>query len=107
MIGLPGNPLSALVVFELVGIPIVRRTGGLAQEPPRVTTRATLAVDVGSRSGRLDVVQVQVVDGVAHPLPKGSALLSTLVRADGQVIVPEDAAGLRAGDQVDVMPRTR
>ncbi len=35
VIGLPGNPLSALVVFELVGCPIVRRVGGFAAEPAR------------------------------------------------------------------------
>jgi molybdopterin molybdotransferase len=106
VIGLPGNPLSALVVFELVGIPIVRRVGGLEHQPVRGTTRATLAVDVPSSAGRLDVVQVRIVDGVAHPLPRGSALLSTLVRADGQVIVPEERAALAAGEPVDVLPRS-
>jgi molybdopterin molybdotransferase len=106
LIGLPGNPLAAFVVFELVGIPIMRRVGGLEHEPVRGTTRATLAVDLPSSAGRVDVVQVRVVDGVAHPLPRGSALLSTLVRADGQVLVPEALAALHAGDVVDVMPRS-
>ncbi len=107
LIGLPGNPLAAFVVFELVGLPVVRRVGGLEHEPVRGTTRATLAVDLPSSAGRVDVVQVRVVDGVAHPLPKGSALLSTLVHADGQVVVPEELAALHAGEIVDVMPRWR
>jgi molybdopterin molybdotransferase len=102
VIGLPGNPLSALVVFDLVGCPIVRRVGGFTSEPARPSVTAILARDVPSAAGRLDVVQVRVADGRAEPLPKGSALLSTLVRADGQVIVPEASEGLHAGEPVEV-----
>jgi molybdopterin molybdotransferase len=102
LIGLPGNPLSALVVFELIGCPLVRRLAGIEHEPPRASTRAVLAQDVTSAKGRLDVVQVQLVDGEARPLPRGSALLSTLVRADGQLIVPEERAAIPAGEQVEI-----
>jgi molybdopterin molybdotransferase len=102
VIGLPGNPLSALVVFELIGCPIVRRMAGLAHEPPRPITRAVLAHDVVSATGRVDVVQVRLIDGAAHALPKGSALISTLVRADGQLIVPEERDAMAAGEHVEV-----
>jgi molybdopterin molybdotransferase len=106
LIGLPGNPLSALVVFELIGCPLVRHLAGIGEDPPRPTTRALLAQDVASAEGRLDIVQVQLVDGEARPLPRGSALLSTLVRADGQLVVPEDRAAIPAGEQVEiVLPR--
>ena len=105
VIGLPGNPLSALVVFELVGCPIVRRVGGFAAEPARPGVTAILAEDVPSAVGRLDIVQVRLADGLARPLPKGSALLSTLVRADGHIVVPEDLEGLRAGEPVEVYLR--
>jgi molybdopterin molybdotransferase len=105
LIGLPGNPLSALVVFELVGVPILRRIGGLTSEPTRPRTGAVLARDLLSARDRLDIVQVQLDDGRAEPLPKGSALLSTLVRADGHVIVPEECAALHAGDPVEVWLR--
>jgi molybdopterin molybdotransferase len=100
LIGLPGNPLSALVVFELIGCPIVRRSGGLVDEPTRSTVIAELAADVESAVGRLDIVQVRLLDGRAHPLPKGSALLSTLVRAHGQLVVPEERAAVHAGERV-------
>jgi molybdopterin molybdotransferase len=55
--------------------------------------------------GRLEIVQVRLADGLAEPLPKGSALLSTLVRADGHTVVPEDLEGLRAGESVEVYLR--
>jgi molybdopterin molybdotransferase len=102
VICLPGNPLSALVVFELIGCPLVRRMAGFAQEPPRASTRAVLGHDVQSVRGRLDILQVRVIDGEVRALPKGSALLSTLVRADGQLVVPEERESLEAGEQVDV-----
>ncbi|MDP9400421.1 MAG: molybdopterin molybdotransferase MoeA [Actinomycetota bacterium] len=102
VIGLPGNPRSALVVFRLVGMPLVRLVGGTSAAPPEPTVRARLAVDLPSAAGRLDVVQVRVRDGVATPLFGSSALLSVLVAADGWLQVPEPATGLPAGSEVEV-----
>ena len=66
--------------------------------------RAVLAHEVRSALGRLDIVQVQLARGRAHPLPRGSALLSTLVRADGQIVVPEDRDAIAAGEEVEIWP---
>jgi molybdopterin molybdotransferase len=105
IIGLPGNPRSALVVFRLIGMPVVRRVGGRTVEPLHSTIRATLSRDLPSAAGRLDVVQVRLShDGLAAPIFGSSALLSVLTAADGYVIVPEDANGLSAGEPVDVFP---
>lgn len=102
VIGLPGNPLSALVVFGQVGIPVLWRLSGCETPPARPTTRARLSRDLASATGRLDVVQVRVRDGVAEPLFGPSALLSVHTRADGYVIIPEPATGLDDGLDVDV-----
>jgi molybdopterin molybdotransferase len=102
VLGLPGNPRSALVVFRLLGMPVVRLVGGVTQPPPEPSTRARLARDVPSAAGRLDIVQVAVDDGVASPLFGASALLSILTAADGYVVVPDEATGLPAGSEVDV-----
>src|SRR4051794_23099637 len=83
LIGLPGNPRSALVVFRLVGIPLVRTVAGITTPPPAATVRATLARDVPSASGRLDIVQVTIADGIATPRFGSSALLGPMVGADG------------------------
>jgi molybdopterin molybdotransferase len=128
VIGLPGNPRSALVVFRLVGVPLVRLVGGVTTPPRDPAIRAHLARDVPSAAGRLDVVPVRLAgrdesgvvaareesdgpdsvaggppDLVAHPLFGASALLSVLVAADGWVVVPEAETGLAAGAAVDVM----
>jgi len=102
VVGLPGNPLSALVVFRLVGVPLVWRLAGCTSPPPEPSVRARLARDLPSAAGRLDVVQVAVRDGVAEPIFGPSALLSVLTRADGCLVVPEPATGLDAGTEVEV-----
>jgi molybdopterin molybdotransferase len=102
IVGLPGNPRSALVVFRLVGLPLVRLIGGCTAPPAEPSVRARLARDLASATGRLDVVQVRVHDGVATPVFGLSALLSVLTAADGYVVVPDDATGLDAGTEVDV-----
>jgi molybdopterin molybdotransferase len=102
LIGLPGNPRSALVVFRLVGMPLIRLVGGCTAAPPEPCTRARLIRDLPSATGRLDVVQVQVADGVATPLFGASALLSPLTAADGYIVIPEEATGLDAGTEVSV-----
>ena len=102
VIGLPGNPRSALVVFRVIGMPIVRLVGGMTDPPPEPTVRARLERSVPSAAGRLDVVQVTVRDGVASPLFGASALLTILTAADGCIVVPDDATGLPAGSEVDV-----
>lgn len=102
IIGLPGNPRSALVVFRLIGMPLVRRVGGFTAEPRRATVRARLSRNLPSAAGRLDVVQVRLNGEHAEPLFGPSALLSVLTAADGYLIVPEDANGLSDGEAVDV-----
>jgi molybdopterin molybdotransferase len=102
IIGLPGNPRSALVIFRLIGMPLVRRAGGCTAAPAEPTVRARLGRDLASATGRLDVVQVRVTDGVAVPVFGLSALLSVLTAADGYVTVPDDATGLDAGTEVEV-----
>jgi molybdopterin molybdotransferase len=100
VIGLPGNPRSALVVFRLVGMPLVRLVGGCTDSPPEPTVPARLGRDLPSAAGRLDVVQVTLDGDTATPMFGSSALLSILARADGYLVVPEAATGLPAGEEV-------
>jgi molybdopterin molybdotransferase len=102
LVGLPGNPRSALVVFRLVGMPLVRTVGGVTAPVVDPTVRVRLARDVPSAAGRLDVVQASVRDGVAEPLFGSSALLGPMVRADGWFCVAEADTGLASGSDVSV-----
>jgi molybdopterin molybdotransferase len=102
VIGLPGNPRSALVVFRLIGMDLVRLVGGCTASPPEPSVRARLDRDLASATGRLDVVQVAVSGRAATPVFGLSALLSVLTAADGYIVIPEEATGLDAGTEVDV-----
>ena len=104
--GLPGNPVSAIVVFDMVVRPTIYALLGCTSPPEPRTMKARLRRDVPSVTGREDHVQVRLVseNGVlsAEPLFGKSNLIYTLVRAEGSVTVPLDKGGLYAGEEVDV-----
>lgn len=106
VIGLPGNPVSAMVVAGLFLTPVLRRLQGLAKPPiPRRMT-ARLSHNIASVPGREDYVQVRLVerDGElrAEPVFGKSNLIYTLVKAEGLVCVPLDSNGLHKDEQVQV-----
>lgn len=103
VIGLPGNPRSALVVFRLIGMPVIRQVGGCAAGPPEPSARARLARNVASATGRRDVIQVRLDGGTAVPVFGLSALLSVMTEADGYIVIGEEATGLDAGAEVEVL----
>lgn len=104
--GLPGNPVSAMVVFDLVVRPTIYHLSGCKTAPSQSTARATLARDIPSVAGREDYVPVRLVGDDDHvsaePVFGKSNLIYTLVKSDGIVKVPLDESGLYAGEVVDV-----
>ena len=107
VIGLPGNPVSAMVVSSLLVRPTVYRLMGCASPPLPVELTAVLAQDIPSAAGREDYVPVRLAQGAsgmlkAHPVWGKSGFIFTLVRADGLVRVPADASGIYAGERVQV-----
>ncbi|MCK6579544.1 MAG: molybdopterin molybdotransferase MoeA [Anaerolineae bacterium] len=107
VIGLPGNPVSALLVARQILVPVLRRALGEAPRPPAVI-HAALTANIASTSGREDTVPVRLFerDGTrfAEPVFGKSNLIYTLLRADGLVQVPLNSGGIRAGALVEVMP---
>ena len=105
--GLPGNPVSAMVVFNLLVRPTLYLLAGCENPPGPATLTARLARDVASVAGREDHVQVRL-NGTenrrptAEPVFGKSNLIYSLVRADGTITVPLDKAGLYAGENVEV-----
>ena len=104
--GLPGNPVSAMVVFDLLVRPTIYHLSGCETAPPQSTVKATLARDIPSVAGREDYVPVRLKNSdacvSAEPVFGKSNLIYTLVRSDGIVRVPLDKSGLYAGEVVDV-----
>lgn len=103
--GLPGNPVSAMVIFDLLVAPTIRQLlGGAVAAPKQIQAR--LARNLASTSGREDYVQVRLAEREgevwATPVLGKSNLIYTLVHADGVVQVPLAANGLHAGELVTV-----
>ena len=104
--GLPGNPVSAMLVGDLFITPTLWRLQGCEHPPLRQTIRARLSHNLASVPGRVDYVQVKLIDRDgelwAEPVFGKSNLIYTLVKADGMLIIPIDASGVAAGEIVDV-----
>jgi molybdopterin molybdotransferase len=104
--GLPGNPVSTMIAFDLFVAPALARLLGAAPEPHAGRVQAKLAHNVASRPGREDFVPVRLErrDGVlwADPVFGKSNLIYTMAHADGMLHVPLDLAGLYAGEVVTV-----
>jgi len=107
LIGLPGNPVSALVVGTLILAPLIRRFLGVQRVLPAPQVAARLSVNVVSQAGREDYLPVRLQESeegaIAEPVFGRSNLIFTLVRADGLIHIPTDATGLSAGTDVLVM----
>jgi molybdopterin molybdotransferase len=92
--GLPGNPVSSMVTFELFVRPVLRRLGGhRILVRPRVRARALEPIDnPGSRPGYLRVRLERVETGLgARPTgAQGSGILRSMLWADGLAVVPGD-----------------
>ncbi|HZY43226.1 MAG TPA: gephyrin-like molybdotransferase Glp, partial [Anaerolineae bacterium] len=104
--GLPGNPVSALVVGDLFITPTLWRMQGCDQPPTRQAVQARLAHNLSSVPGRVDYIQVKLIERAgetwAEPIFGKSNLIYTLVKSDGMLIIPIDATGLQAGELVEV-----
>jgi molybdopterin molybdotransferase len=105
VIGLPGNPVSALVIADLFVRPVIEALQGLTPRPV-ATIAATLTLNLPSQAGREDWVPVRLqptANGyAAEPIFGKSNLIFTLVRADGLICIPPNATGLQAGESVQV-----
>jgi molybdopterin molybdotransferase len=110
VIGLPGNPVSALVNGYLFVVPVIEKLLG-ALPKPKATVQAKLTVNLPSQAGREDWWPVklianqkpQVVNFDAEPIFGKSNLIFTLSAADGLLRIHPDATGLSAGELVDVV----
>ncbi len=107
--GLPGNPLSSLVSFELFARPALRRMAGFL-EISRPTLLATADQDIPRRDdGKVHIVSVcasVALDGLVRVRPAGpsaSHILSTIARANAFAIIP-NGCGVRVGEEVEIMP---
>lgn len=104
VVGLPGNPSSAMVTFALFGLPLLRALQGDPRPFPPAR-RARLTAPVAHEPGRLELARARLDgDRVTTLHNQASGAVTTMAEADALVMVPLESAGLVAGDEVDVLP---
>jgi len=107
--GLPGHVVSAMVVFEAVVRPFIEHIGGLSGKHKKDRKlSALLNRNISSSQGRVDYLRVKLSEKNdilwAEPILGKSALINTMVKADGLIEIGVNTEGLDKGSEVEVIP---
>ncbi len=108
-VGLPGNPVAAILTFLRLVRPIIEILSGAQPTQPRFYP-VTAGFAHTKKTGRREWVRVRIEtddDGrlVAHKFPhQGAGVLSSVTRSDGIVELPENATGVEPGMRLDFLP---
>jgi len=107
-IGVPGYPISAQLIFNLFARPVIYRKQGLTP-PLNDSLNCNMSRKLASSGGVDEFVYVNVAPiqdhYVAYPLNRGAGISTSLVKADGVVLIPRGVEGLQAGEQIQVQLR--
>ncbi len=107
VIGLPGHPASAMIIFKLFGERILRKLKGevIEKKPERIFARMTK--NIPSSPGRADYIRVRLFESEgewwAEPIIGKSGLITTLVKSDGIVEIVSEKEGVSQGEYVPVI----
>jgi putative molybdopterin biosynthesis protein len=105
VIGLPGYPVSTWLTADIFVRPLIYRHLGIPM-PQRPTATATLARRLTSPMGVEEYVRVKLgrvgEKLVATPISRGAGVISSLVRADGMLVIPAGREGIGEGQEVSV-----
>ncbi len=107
VIVLSGNPVAAITGFEVFARPLICKLLGLPQEEQRCQVKAVMARKIATALGRKNFVRVKVFqkNDQLHAEPisaRGSSAISTMTKANGFVVVPENREGIAEGETVTV-----
>lgn len=105
--GLPGSPVAAMISFDVFVRPTLQTLLGMTPYDPKPVIKAILKRSIPSEVGRRDFARVRIIkenDELYAELVRvrGSGIISTLVKADGIIEVPEEREGLSKGEVVNV-----
>jgi molybdopterin molybdotransferase len=105
-LGLPGNPVSSMITFEQFARPAILKMMGkkILAKP---TIRAIIENDIADNDDRRLFARVMVTKRGGRYYasvtgPQGSGILTSMTKANGLAIIPENSKGVRAGDMVEV-----
>ncbi len=101
--GLPGYPVSALMIFHIFVAPFLRKMAYIGEnEVERNIKQYKLSRRYIPSRGRKQYLLVKIKDGQAHPILKDSGAITSLAEADGYFIIPKNVEMIEQGTLVDV-----
>ena len=107
-LGLPGNPVSAMVTFELFGKPVIRRQRGeslIFRRAIEVRAREEITIAAPLTHFLRGIVTFDADSAWARLTgPQGSGLLTSMARANALLIVPPERQVIRAGETLRALP---
>lgn len=107
VIGLPGHPASAMIIFKLFGEQILQQLSGEKSKKLPNRIYAKITKNIPSSPGRSDYIRVKLKEGqdgwIADPIIGKSGLISTLVESDGIVEVSSEKEGIIQGELVPII----
>lgn len=104
-VGLPGNPVAAMVTFMMIARPVIKLLSGQRDVLP-ISYRVRSGFDYKKKTGRREWIRTRIDQDEQGPVAmkhhsSGAGILTSMVDADGLVVALEDSAGISAGDIVD------
>ncbi len=102
VIGLPGNPVSAIVIFNVFVAPAIKKLAGFKEEEEHKTIKGTLAKRIHSPIGRMQYQLVRVEGDKIYPIFKDSGAIFSLASAAGYTKVSKQTELLEEGEEVEV-----
>ena len=108
LIGLPGNPVAAIVTFVVLARPLILKLAGAAVSAPRLF-RVRAGFDYRKKAGRREYVRASLqregnnLLAVKYPRD-GAGILSSIVQSEGLVVLDETTSDLAHGTMIDFLP---
>jgi len=102
VIGLPGNPVSAIVIFNVFVAPAIKKLAGFLEEKEQEVVKGKLAKRIHSPIGRMQYQLVKIEDGIVYPIFKDSGAIFSLASASGYTKVSKQVELLEEGEEVEV-----
>ena len=102
VVGLPGYPVAALMIFQIFLAPYIRQAGHMGSNISIRTEKYPLEGRFYSSRGRLHYALVKIIDGKANPILKDSGAITALAEAHGYIKIPKNVEILTEGIDVEV-----
>lgn len=106
VIGVPGFPVSAHIIFEQFVYPVLLRLGHRPYpKPKKITAISNRRIVSSLKSLEFVRIKVSYLDGKYHatPLARGAGMMMSVVKSDGYAMIPQDLEGIEANQMVDVL----